>query len=215
MSFFKIKLAPLCLSLLLLFGILLPSCYPSNKKTKLSPSKSGLEAEIIKEPIKTTQIIIASSNNDNFFEGNLRGMELIEDKWMLTFDSIPCTYGKKGLAKADQKIEGDLKTPSGTFQIGSAFGYKHNLESDINFIELSDHDYWVNDTLSDMYNKFVSYLPEGISAEKMKRSDYLYEYGIIIKYNTQPIVKGKESAIFIHVERKRSSYGWLHRDFSK
>ena len=33
----------------------------------------------------------------------------------------------------------------------------------------------------------------------MKRDDNLYKYGIIIEYNTNPVIKGNGSAIFMHI----------------
>lgn len=38
--------------------------------------------------------------------------------------------------------------------------------------------------------------------EEMKRDDNLYEYGIVIEYNTEKVEKGKGSAIFFHL------WGW-------
>ncbi|MFZ3156649.1 MAG: L,D-transpeptidase family protein, partial [Smithella sp.] len=37
------------------------------------------------------------------------------------------------------------------------------------------------------------------SYEIMKRDDNLYKYGIVIEYNTGPIIKGNGSAIFLHI----------------
>jgi L,D-peptidoglycan transpeptidase YkuD (ErfK/YbiS/YcfS/YnhG family) len=33
----------------------------------------------------------------------------------------------------------------------------------------------------------------------MRRDDNLYKYGIVIEYNTDPIIKGNGSAIFLHI----------------
>ena len=35
----------------------------------------------------------------------------------------------------------------------------------------------------------------------MRRSDNLYKYGIVIEYNTNPVIKGYGSAIFFHIWR--------------
>jgi len=37
------------------------------------------------------------------------------------------------------------------------------------------------------------------SYEIMKRDDNFYKYGIIIEYNTNPVIKGNGSAIFLHI----------------
>jgi len=37
----------------------------------------------------------------------------------------------------------------------------------------------------------------------MRRDDNLYKYGIVIEYNTDPIIKGNGSAIFLHIWKGR------------
>ena len=37
--------------------------------------------------------------------------------------------------------------------------------------------------------------------ERLLRHDHINKYAIVIDYNTNPIVNGKGSAIFMHVER--------------
>jgi len=174
-------------------------CKNFNESETLVPSKVKSESKLNK--LKSEQVIIAFIRDSKSFKGILLGIELINNNWEITFDSIPCTFGKNGVALNDQKIEGDKKTPSGTFQLGPAFGYKDNLGSKMNFIELSQTHYWVSDSKSKLYNRLIDYLPKGIYAEKMRRPDHLYKYGIIIEYNTSNVIKGKGSAIFIHIER--------------
>jgi L,D-peptidoglycan transpeptidase YkuD (ErfK/YbiS/YcfS/YnhG family) len=57
----------------------------------------------------------------------------------------------------------------------------------------------VDDVNSEDYNKWVKGKPNAASCEKMKRDDDQYKYGVVIEYNMYPIVKGKGSAIFLHV----------------
>jgi len=192
--------------LLILFTGMHLNCNPSDKKAD-SDNNNIAEINLKKDSneINSKQIIIAYSNNKKTHEGILFGVELVGETWKTTFDTISCTFGKNGFAEPDRKIEGDGKTPSGTFEIGSAFGYKNDLDVDMDFIELSDNQYWISDTNSQMYNKLVDYDPGDPFSEKMKRNDHLYKYGIIIEYNTKNTIKGKGSAIFIHIERKKGS----------
>lgn len=165
--------------------------------------KIALDSLSNNKEISSEQVIIAFNKEEKSYNGILFGLELIKGKWKVTFDTIPCTFGKNGIADPDQKFEGDGKTPSGTFPIGSAFGYHDNIDVEMKFIELSNSHYWVSDTSSNLYNQLISYYPENLFVEKMKRNDHLYKYGIIIEYNTPNPIKGKGSAIFIHIERKK------------
>ena len=65
--------------------------------------------------------------------------------------------------------------------------------------QATDDDFWVDDVNSEDYNKWVEGDPNAASWEKMKRDDDQYKYGVVIEYNMHPIVKGKGSAIFLHV----------------
>lgn len=165
-------------------------------------SQNPTSAENIKLP-KSNQVIIAYTDSINSITGNLYGIEFIDSNWVVTFDTIACSIGKNGFARPNQKKEGDGKTPSGKFAIGSAFGYDDDLHPDIDFIEINDNHYWVSDSKSPYYNKLIDFYPKGVFVEKMRRKDHLYKYGIVIEYNTAKIEKEKGSAIFIHIERKK------------
>ena len=41
------------------------------------------------------------------------------------------------------------------------------------------------------------------SAERMRRADGLYEFGLVLDYNRDPVVPGAGSAIFVHVRDDR------------
>jgi L,D-peptidoglycan transpeptidase YkuD (ErfK/YbiS/YcfS/YnhG family) len=65
--------------------------------------------------------------------------------------------------------------------------------------QATEDDFWVDDVNSEDYNKWVKGKPNAASWEKMKRDDDQYKYGVVIEYNMHPIVKGKGSAIFLHI----------------
>jgi len=60
---------------------------------------------------------------------------------------------------------------------------------------------WCDDIRSKKYNQEISF-PFKYGAEKLYRKDNIYDIFINIKYNQTPIVKGKGSAIFLHLSSK-------------
>ena len=60
---------------------------------------------------------------------------------------------------------------------------------------------WCNDIKSKKYNKEINF-PFKYKAEKLYRKDKIYDIFINIKYNTRPTLKGRGSAIFLHLAKK-------------
>ena len=126
---------------------------------------------------------------------------LDQKKWVRISGPIPSTVGYRGFAAQYKKKEGDGKTPTGIFAIGTAFGYPKKVETKLSYRIINDDDYWVDDPESPLYNQWVKNKPNARSFEKMLRTDVLYSAGFVVEYNTQPVVKGGGSAIFFHVWR--------------
>ena len=61
---------------------------------------------------------------------------------------------------------------------------------------------WCDDTNSKHYNKLIKF-PFRYSAEKLYRSDYIYDIILIMDYNQNPVINGKGSAIFLHIASKK------------
>ena len=61
---------------------------------------------------------------------------------------------------------------------------------------------WCDDIKSQKYNKEIR-LPFKSSVENLYRKDRIYDLFINIKYNQSPVVKGKGSAIFLHLSSKK------------
>lgn len=119
--------------------------------------------------------------------------------WRSVRPAIPAVVGRNGLAPVGEKREGDGRTPSGIFPLERGFGYGP-LQTRLPYVVLTPEMIWIDDPRSDRYN-MLSDRKEGagVSFEIMRRSDDLYRYGVVLEYNTRPVVPGAGSAIFFHV----------------
>jgi len=59
---------------------------------------------------------------------------------------------------------------------------------------------WCDDPISRFYNRQIK-LPSKYSHEKLYRNDDLYDLIAVLNYNTNPIIKNKGSAIFMHIAK--------------
>jgi L,D-peptidoglycan transpeptidase YkuD (ErfK/YbiS/YcfS/YnhG family) len=148
---------------------------------------------------KSEQLIFAINKDPSSFRVTIHALERSNGAWHLVFPTFPGSIGEKGFAAIDNKREGDGKSPSGIFSLGIAFGYDPSVVTKMPYRQATDDDFWVDDVNSEDYNKWVKGRPDAASWEKMKRDDDQYKYGVVIEYNMHPIVKGKGSAIFLHV----------------
>jgi L,D-peptidoglycan transpeptidase YkuD (ErfK/YbiS/YcfS/YnhG family) len=65
---------------------------------------------------------------------------------------------------------------------------------------IRDHDGWCDDPADGNYNRLIR-LPSRRSAEGLKRADALYDVVLVLGYNDVPRVRGRGSAIFVHLAR--------------
>ena len=132
---------------------------------------------------------------------------IVVKKNTLTYNdkSFQCAIGKSGMTK--KKIEGDGCTPLGKYLIKEVF-YRNDRVNlpNINFptTVIENNFGWCDDINSKVYNKLIKF-PFNESAEKLFRSDNIYDIICVIDYNLEPIIKNKGSAIFLHVARDNYS----------
>ena len=113
-----------------------------------------------------------------------------------------CAVGKRGISI--KKKEGDFITPKGTFKIREIFYRKDRVQNLITRIKktvIRKNMGWCDDPKSKKYNKLV-YFPFKHSAEKLYRSENIYDIILVLNFNMNPVKKNKGSAIFIHVAKK-------------
>lgn len=95
--------------------------------------------------------------------------------------------------------EGDYCTPKGVFPIGFAFGTQTLNSLNIEYRQINNNCYWVDDPQAPLYNQWVeSGNITWNSAEHLIDYPDAYKYSVVIDYNTNPIVPYKGSAIFLH-----------------
>tara|TARA_B100001769_G_C22067321_1_gene574293 strand:+ start:680 stop:1174 length:495 start_codon:yes stop_codon:yes gene_type:complete len=129
---------------------------------------------------------------------------ILKNKVTLKFDDFyfKCSIGKKGLTK--KKIEGDKKTPIGTFSLGNLY-YRpdRNLKplTKLRCIKITKVMGWCDDIKSKKkYNKLIN-VSQKVRHEKLYRKDHKYDLMIVINYNNKKTKIGKGSAIFLHLTK--------------
>ena len=133
---------------------------------------------------------------------------------------LKCSIGKSGITNS--KKEGDLATPKGLFKLGLLY-YREDrnsfLKSKLKKRIIKKNMGWCDDIKSKKYNQEI-YFPFKYRAEKLYRKDKIYDIFINIKYNQSPIIKGKGSAIFLHLtnrkyKKTKGCVAILKKDFLK
>ena len=127
----------------------------------------------------------------------------INKNGILTYNnkSYKCTYGENGFTK--NKTEGDKKTPKGIFSLGKLYVRKDkikNLKTNFHINNIQKSMIWSDNPKSKYYNSLIN--TNVNQTEKLHRKDNLYDLILVIKYNTDPVVPYKGSAIFIHIMEK-------------
>jgi L,D-peptidoglycan transpeptidase YkuD (ErfK/YbiS/YcfS/YnhG family) len=101
------------------------------------------------------------------------------------------------------KREGDGGTPIGRFPIRQVLyradrGMRPRTKLRVHAIRASDG--WCEDPENRNYNRLVS-LSARSTADHLMREDHLYDVVLVLGYNDRPRVRGKGSAIFVHLAR--------------
>ncbi len=125
--------------------------------------------------------------------------------WVRTWACLEAIAGRTGFAAPGTKREGDGLSPSGIFGISLAFGYAPTSETALPYRCCTATDLWIDDPESPDYNRWVTAPHPARSAERMRREDALYEFGLVLDYNRGPVVAGAGSAIFVHVRDERGA----------
>ena len=129
----------------------------------------------------------------------------LKNKHTLQIDDFyfNCSIGKNGLSK--KKLEGDKKTPIGTYKIEHLYFRKDRIKlpkTRLKTIEIKPNMGWSDDiNFPKTYNKLIK-INKKIHHESLYRNDYKYDLLIPIKYNFNKVIPGKGSCLFIHLTKR-------------
>lgn len=121
----------------------------------------------------------------------------------LNLHSVRAALGKGGVTPAEDKREGDGKSPVGEWPIRYVFYRPDRIappETSLPVVALSPDDGWCDDPKSPDYNRHVK-LPSAFGHEKLWRDDHVYDLIVVLGHNDDPPVAGMGSAIFMHLAR--------------
>ena len=129
---------------------------------------------------------------------------ILKNKYSLKINEFEfkCCVGKNGFSK--EKIEGDYKTPKGTFELEKLYYRGDRLIkpfTKLKCLKINKSMGWCNDIKDNInYNKLVD-TKKKTKFEKLYRKDFKYDLIIPIKYNWQVRKLGKGSCIFLHLTK--------------
>ena len=193
---------------LLILVLLLFSSVTIHSQTNTSKIENALLiAENNKSNLENVeQLLVVYNYKPESFVAVFVALEKIGNKWIVKQNPIEAGIGKKGFALPQSKIEGDGKSPTGIFKLGKLFSYEKQTNTLLENQQTTSEDKWIDDIQSDDYNKYVKGATKAKSFENLLLKKDTYKYCIVIEYNTNPVVKGKGSAIFFHLALQAVSF---------
>ena len=115
--------------------------------------------------------------------------------------ALPVALGRAGI-KANKR-EGDGATPRGTFRPLRLWwrADRHpRPPTRLPVRRIGANDGWCEEPANRHYNRPIKLAPAS-KADRLKRTDSLYDFVVELDHNTRPRVAGRGSAVFIHAAR--------------
>jgi L,D-peptidoglycan transpeptidase YkuD (ErfK/YbiS/YcfS/YnhG family) len=162
-------------------------------------------------PPRTTQLITVRAARVKTTYASLRTWQRVDGCWQPVAGPYTARVGWNGLRAS--RREGDGTTPIGTFGIGARmYGNAPKPGVRYRYTRLRCGDWWVEDPVSPAYNTFRRIgcwrrPPFKVTTPDMSRDRTAYAYLAVIQFNMNPIVPGRGSGIFLHVQTGKPTNG--------
>jgi D-alanyl-D-alanine dipeptidase len=179
----------------------------------LSAERLPVFKERIPKLSNRAQLILVLAPDWNATKAKLRAFERDgAGEWKMTGIESDVVIGRKGMAwgiglhggcrrNSACKKEGDERAPAGVFELDEIFGVAKAPKVRFPYRHITTATEAIDDPRSRFYNRLVDarrvQRKDWTSSERMRRSDDLYRWGIVVKHNWKQR-PGHGSCIFLH-----------------
>jgi L,D-peptidoglycan transpeptidase YkuD (ErfK/YbiS/YcfS/YnhG family) len=162
-------------------------------------------------PLVSQQLLTVSAPSPRATRAAARIWQRVDGCWVTAGGPYAARVGRNGVRA--NKREGDGATPAGTFPIGrTMYGNSSNPGVGARYIRLRCGDWWVEDARSPAYNTFQRVgcgrrPPFKVTTPDLSTSPRAYAHFAVVEYNMHPVVPGRGSGIFLHVQIGKATSG--------
>jgi len=159
----------------------------------------------------STQLVTVVAATRTSTSGTVRLWQKADGCWVATDGPWTAWLGGRGVS--ENRREGDRTTPAGIFGIGSVmYGVAPNPGVSYPYRRVRCGDWWVEDARSPLYNQFRrtpcgSRTPFRTVGGDLSKSPTAYRHFAFIRFNANPVVRGRGSGIFLHASTGRPTLG--------
>ena len=164
-------------------------------------------------PPSTSQLITVEAPTARATYATARTWTRIDGCWAPLDGPYAARVGRNGVRR--NKCEGDGATPAGTFRIGARmYGNSPSPGVSYPYVRLRCGDWWVEDSKSPSHNTFQRIgcgrrPPFKVTTLDLSTSPRAYAHLAVVEYNMHPVVPGRGSGIFIHVQIAQATSGCI------
>lgn len=162
-------------------------------------------------PATTQQLVTVDAASYSTTYATVRLWQRRGACWRVAAGPWTARVGRNGVSARHR--EGDGTTPTGTFALDdTVYGTRPDPGVRYRYHRIVCGDWWDEDGDSPTYNSFQHVRcgtrpPFRAESEGLWKATTAYRYLIPIRYNTDPIVPGRGSAIFLHVQHPNPTNG--------
>ena len=162
-------------------------------------------------PAASGQLVTVEAATSRATYATARAWARVDGCWTRAGGPYTARVGRNGIRT--KKREGDGATPAGTFPIGvRMYGNSPSPGVSYPYVRLRCGDWWVEDSNSPAYNTFQRVgcgrkPPFKVTTPDLSTSPRAYAHLAVIEYNMHPVVPGRGSGIFLHVQIGKATSG--------